>query len=614
MVNPEKYIIDKLKAINHHIILAFISTIAFTLIVHGVGFVNKFVNEDSIIGIFIPLTNDYQLGRWFAPIVQSLTRGGYTVPWVIAVYSTIFLAFAVSFLVSVLEMKSKLFIVLSALLIVSFPSVARQFAYEFMAIAYTASLLLAVLAVYFTKTYKFGFIVGAFSLMLSLALYQSYIGFTIGVSIFILIQMLLREDVSIKKAATQSSKYIACGILGIIMYFISVEISLIIHDGILLDYRGLDNMGRIPLSDLPSLLRGSFNSFIDFFTMRSRFFYVNTVQSVAYMLLLLAAAYLLSYAIISKKMYREPIRVVLIVGLLLTMPIGLNIVDVITPQMRSGVLQVHQFVLVIILVFVICEAVEIESRAINLCRWVVLCMALITGANYMRDSGLYYFQLHVYYERTFAFYNRVLTRIEMVDGLERNMVIAPIGNLSIPITFQPSARQFDPIISDQGLWGQFVGVNQDHHYKMVMFISHYLGVQFLLASVEQTDLIRGNQEFRDMPVWPHMDSVAIIDGILVLKLNYDPPVMIEQVDGSKHKISNVVRQFSDEYYFAWGVYRYGDGRVFYAHYERGNDEIFFEFTHGGKYIVSMSMQDPQGEAFIPALQSRWFVFEGSEHD
>jgi len=614
MTNPEKCIIDKLKSIDHNHILAFVSTIIFTLIVHGVGFVNKFVNEDSIIGIFIPLSNDYQLGRWFAPILQSLTRGGYTVPWVIAVYSTLFLALAVSFLVSVLGMKSKLFIVLSSLLIVSFPSVARQFAYEFMATAYTASFLLAVLAIYFTKTYKFGFVAGAFSLMLSLALYQSYIGFTIGLSIIIVLQMLIREDLAIKKIAMQSCKYIACGLLGIVMYFISVEISLIIHDGILLDYRGLNDMGRIPLSDLPHLLRGSFYSFIEFFTHRSRFFYVSSVQSVAYALLFLAATYLLAYTTFNKKLYREPIRVVLILVLLLTIPIGLNIVDVITPQMRSGVLQVHQFVLAIILVFVICEAAEIESRAINLCRWAVLCMALITSANYMRDSGLYYFQLHVYYERTFAFYNRVLTRIETVDGLERNMVIAPIGNLAIPITFQPSARQFDPIINDQGLWGQFVGVSQDHHYKMVMFISHYLGVQFRLASVEQTGLIRESQEFRDMPVWPHMDSVAIIDGILVLKLNYDPPVMIEQVDGAKHKISNVVRQFSDEYYFAWEVYRYGDGRVFYAHYERGNDEIFFEFTHGGRYIVSMSMQDPQGEAFIPALQSHWFVFEGNEHD
>jgi len=610
--DPDKCIANKIRSLPQNIKLAFVSALSFSLLVHGIVFINKFVNEDTILGLYWAReVNTIYLGRWFIPVLNSITRINYSVPWIIGVFAISSLVAAVMVIISVLEIKSGLFVVVASMLIVSFPTLSRQFGYDYEATTYTFSLLFAVCAIYLTKKYRLGFIAGALCLMLSLALYQSYFGFAIGLCIIIMVKHVLNENITIKNIMSHGVRYLSCGILGMAAYLVSVRLSLVIMGMELTAYRGIDTMGRVPLNMLPSLILRSYSSFILFFSRGGGFFHVSDSLYYLYIAALLLAVGFLAYLIIMKKIHKAPVRLMMLGLLLLIMPLGLNITDVLAPETRAGVLNVHPFVLVFILVLILCEVCVSLGKPSNLkflSKWMILVVVFLISKSYMQDSGLYYFKLHIYYQRTYAFYNRVLTRIEQVEGFRRDMSIAAIGNLDVPVAFTPSPRQFPTIVNDQGLWGQFVGVNQDHSYKMVQFFSDYLGMRFRVATTEQFAQIKAHEDFLNMPVWPHSDSVAVIDDIIVVRLNYTQPVVIEQLAGGLHLIRNGLTSLSEDYLFSWQVFR-EDESVHFIWYERGLMSFEYEFSEHGRYLVRMSVRTLDNKPLMPAVSSDYFVFE-----
>src|SRR5690606_32312890 len=124
------------------------------------------------------------------------------------------------------------------------------------------AMTLAVLAVYVTKRFKHGFIFGAIALCISMAVYQSTVGLTAGLSVaVILFEFLKKQDI---KALWQKSwQYIAMGAGGVSLYLISVKISSIFAP--LSTYKGINNMGAIDLAQLPHMLNDAATSFIRYY-------------------------------------------------------------------------------------------------------------------------------------------------------------------------------------------------------------------------------------------------------------------------------------------------------------------------------------------------------------
>jgi len=55
------------------------------------------------------------------------------------------------------------------------------------------------------------------------------------------------------------------------------------------------------------------------------------------------------------------------------------------------------------------------------------------------------------------------------------------------------------------------------------FIQNYLGVRIVPATAEQKEDILAGEVFAEMPLYPRYGSVAVIDGVLVVKLNEVDP-------------------------------------------------------------------------------------------
>jgi len=524
---PERFILDRIKAIPAELKITFFSVIVLAALVHGFGFFNKFVNEDSLFHIgHSSLAYLYQSGRWMLVTLQFI-RGFYAIPWIIGVFAVLYMALAVMLLVSILEIKNKLHCIIIAALIVAFPAWANQFMYDFMADAYPASMFLAVLAIYLTKKYKFGFVAGAFCLMLSLALYQSFLAFAIGLALMAMIRFILETPGKPKAILLYGSKFLLCGVLGLVLYFVSVSVSLLITGGALWDYQGLDTLGILSIGDLPRLLIDAYDIFLQGFRSTggdvvSRL-YVSSGLAVLYGIVFLLMAYLFIRLVIAHRVHRHIPAVLILLACLFLLPLGLNITAVTAPTAEFHTLMTNPFVLAVVLLFVFLDIdrkrkqAEEKKPGFSLAL-IGLCVTILISGNYMRQTSAFYFVQHMQYESTSAFYNRLLMRIESTEGYEPGMPVAIIGEAPFPYIgdAETLAAERWQIV---GFSGMRPAVGLGEWNKSVSFIENFLGARIVAASQEQVRQIIESEAFADMPLYPRYGSVAVVDGVLVVKLN-----------------------------------------------------------------------------------------------
>lgn len=80
-----------------------------------------------------------------------------------------------------------------------------------------------------------------------------------------LIMESLDSNNDMKEVLNRVLKYFLLGLLGIILYFIGTKISLIITQSSLSTYKGANEMGKIPIDQIPFLLKRTYTNFIGFF-------------------------------------------------------------------------------------------------------------------------------------------------------------------------------------------------------------------------------------------------------------------------------------------------------------------------------------------------------------
>jgi len=516
-----------LRDIPSEIKFAFVASIIIFAAVHGFGFLNKFLNEDSLYHFHSSLGYLYQSGRWALVGLQHI-RGFYVAPWIIRLFAALYMSAGISMMTWVLGIKNRALIAISAILVITFPAWANQFMYDFMADAYPAAFMLAVMAIALTKRFKFGFIAGGFAIMLSMALYQSFIGFAIGLALLILIRLILEESPTTKDVMRHAARYLLCGVLGAILYFASVQISLWLTGGELWDYQGMDGLGSISIAQIPSGIVAAYGNFFQGFIPNQGFLINNLAVSnglfILYLSLFVLALYLLGRKVICaiKNKTLEIVPAALLVALLLLLPLALNIVVVLAPDAWHHTLVKNPFVLALILPIMLADMTKTpQTRNFNLNFYVkiaVMIFAILVGGNYLRQTSSFYFVQHIQYERTAHFYNRLLMRIESHPGYEPGMPVAVIGTAPFPHIGQSSS------LSEE-TW-QIVGINAERPaiglgewQKGVNFIQNFLGVAITQATWEQVGHVQETAEFWEMPLYPRDGSLRIINGILVVRLN-----------------------------------------------------------------------------------------------
>lgn len=519
-------------------------------ITHAYFFLGRYANEDylhSVLGSSQRITS----GRWLGEIYSS-----YLIPWVLGFICCLLMIITVCFLISLFEVSNKIVIFLISGLMVTFPNLAYGFGYLFMSDIYMISLCSAVISVWITSRFKFGFIGGAFFLMISLAEYQSYIGVAMALSLFKLIYEFIQCEKSDKECLSHIVRYLLMGVFGVLLYFIGLKICLHVSNLTLSNYKGIDKMGMIPIHEIPRLLIKTYTKFLGFFVGLS-FYYTHPLLTISY-ILSISSSFLLSIHLYRKNLKLNNIknsffRTVLILILILFIPLCCNPVDFMAPDAGATNLNIYAVVFVFVFPLILLQSVIVlNKRLINLA--IIIPAAFIVINNYVL-SNVYYLKISAYYEQTSLFYNRLLTRIEVTDGFEEDMPIAVFSSSS-PNFYGISSNDFKIIRRDPGLFGRYIAINRTNPTRrMTGFMKNMFGVHLEAASDEDIEKLRTSPEFSQLKTYPAKDSIKVIDGMLVI--NFAPSFSLEAVmdnETIKFKLNNYDSQ-KDKYQLAWYLYR-----------------------------------------------------------
>ena len=516
---------EKKKLLKPSIVIPFLTTIVVGLIIHFPVISGNLPNADAMTNFYFD-QNMVTSGRWFLTLACGISSY-YDLKWVIGVLSLLFLAISSITLVALFDVKDKIAMGFIAALLVSFPAVSATFAYMYTADGYLMALALSVLAVFFTKRYaKAGWAFGAICLCFSMGTYQAYLAATILLCIFDLILMCL-ENRKIKEILLQGVRYLCMGILGGILYYVILKVCLKVQGKVLDTYQGINNMGKVSLSSLPGMILDVYRDFAGFIR-SGRIFFLNGFSYVAMVLLCGAALFSAVLIMVHTKAIQKWYQSLLIVLFICLIPIGCNVILLISSDAFYHLLMRMQWGLFPIMAVVLTEkmtALQITKAGKDDYKKSRNRMQIIAGViasvgafllcwQFFLADNIAYFNMQERYEKTYAYCLRLADRIEQTPGYYTGMPVMMIGVVDenkYPVTDITG----DVTERISGSTGDIL-VYKGEQYQA--FMKHYLNVSLNVITDEDTIVeIYNSDAYREMDSFPAANSIKVVDGILYVK-------------------------------------------------------------------------------------------------
>ena len=497
---------------------AFICTVILGLLIHLPAMLSDIPNHDGLSSMYFD-QNMITSGRWFLSVACGFSSY-YTVPWIIGLMGLFFLGCTAMALTEILEIKRRGVAALCGGILAAFPALASTFAYVFTLDGYMLALLLAVLAVLFTKKYDKGFLAGAICLAFSMGIYQAYLPFAILLSLYQV--LLLLADGAFSKDAGKTVgkvlKYLGMGVLGAVLYYGILKVLLLIQGKELASYQGI---GEVGTSGAGGLLESIKAIYVDFaaFTLRGGILFQNPFSLVALICLLIAAVCVLFCLADLGKWWRKPIFYAAVALTLLALPMCTSCIRLVSPELNYHLLMRYQWVLFPICLLAFCDS-HLEKcdgkgswRGKALTEWVLLVSGAVILFCYGLTDNIAYTNLEKKYEKTYAYCLRLLDRIEQTPGYYQGIPVALVGVVG--------EDPFPKTEITGDVTGNMIGLSGDmllytgENYEV--FIRNYLGATLNIVDVETMGEIYYTEEYVEMDSFPAPDSTKVVNGILYVK-------------------------------------------------------------------------------------------------
>lgn len=492
--------------------LAFFTACLVGFITHLYLLTNILPNHDSIHSIFSD-NNVLSSGRWSAKFLSSFSTY-FQMPVVIGLISILALAATAGLTVRILGLTHRGNIVMAAALLVTFPSLSGIFSYLFTADAYCLALLLNTLAVYCTKKYHWGWAAAIVMMSVACGTYQAFLCYAIGLFLFDCGFMLLEEE-ALGKVIRKGFMYVGICITSLILYYVILNIILLVTHTELVDYQGLNQMG---LANLSTFLKQIPDAYDYFFTYFRRPSHLNRFYRYVQMADCLFLAGMCLWLALLKGLFRDIPRLLLAVAGAALVPLALNFVFVLAVGAGMHHLMLYAFVLVFLLAIKIAELVMQELAAAGKPGWVgvlgvnlALCALLVWCGFY--TNNISYLRLQVRYDNSAALANRIAARVETLEGYSKDTPVALIGLLpnnlygrTIPAFSDPEAitgTDDTPLL---------------YYYSARDVLQYCAGLRMPPFTQEQWSSVYNSDFIYDMPCWPAQGSVILHNGVAVVKL------------------------------------------------------------------------------------------------
>lgn len=500
---------------------AFVITFVLGIIINFELLVSQVGNGDTVWngmrqgGMEVERTS----GRWFLEYIALLRAKVVNPVWILFL-CFILISIGIVLLVDIFELRNYPVITCFAILILASPYINTAQVIFYTSDGYILSFLLAIMAAWLIikfRMYPF-YILSVFAMTLSLALYQSNICIT-GILVIFYLLLRLQESVLDKKFIIKSVNALACGILGIVGYFMSLKISMMLRGYSLSSYKGMNQMGRLSRQQILGGIVGWQNYIRELYFVKNGFsesafanfqdigIGINFIIAIALFIMLI------SYV------YKKEKKWIICYSILLVILIMMwGVIVFMAPMAPLNVLISSQMPFMYIFFMIMLKKATEKGNSIK--KKVLkgiggICVGIICYF-YVFSSMQLYFGMRWSQQRTYAMLNRIVDRVEQVDGWYSGIPLAIIGDIYNKESF-PVNRLNIRGMGMTFMWPGSVGTM----FCYPQYLRTYLGVDYSGCSREFYYNLIDNISFKEMPCYPADESVQILDGVVIVKLS-DP--------------------------------------------------------------------------------------------
>lgn len=503
---------------------AFWAAIVSGMAAHAFGLVNILHNYDNILqqpkGFGAGVTS----GRWLLTVLGEFCQNtldlGYNMPVPKGLAFLLMIAISSALIVRTLGIHKKCSAVLTGCVMATFPTVCATMVFRFTAPYYGVSLLLAVVAVWILDRPKWGLLASSFCIACSMGIYQAYVPFSIGLFVLILMRQALQEDRNLRQLICRGLRSCVCLLLGLILYFVFLKITLTAYNAELDSYQGIDSMGKLAVSQLPGLVRKAWLS-AALFSVRDYCTLASTPILKALWTLLIGVTLVLSLALVV--MRKKNVWNVIFFSLMgILFPLAVNFIVVMAPDGIVYTIMVYSFVLVAVAPLMLLELLPEQKKKAFFTRFIAVIAALIVFYNGYY-TNLNYTSLYYANRQVENYFSGLFTQMRMTDGYTPEKTWAFLGN-----TIQDP--KFYSIWKVEPIYGGFIGSHAEGllnaSYSFDTWIHNYIGYETRYADSEAEQKLIKDSRVMAMPCWPSEGSIRVVDDYLVVKF--------QEVDDEMH--------------------------------------------------------------------------------
>ncbi len=516
---------------------AFFSAFVIGFLAHVTFMTNRFFNHDSILYTLVDPGSTFSLeqGKWFSLPMQRLVQGDITSPGIILPAALILLGLTAALTVSTLKVKSPLWAAGTGGFLVLFPSVMCANIYDASALFFSA-LLLSALAVFVSVRWKFGFLGGIALLTISCGVYSVFIGYAAGLFILVLLFELLGGDMSVKEALQKGFKYLSVLLISAALYYVILELALRLNGVSLMDYRGIDQIGKFSVSSIGKLVYEAYRK-VYYFFFYGIFLYRGHFEIEPFFRYLNWAAVaftviLCGWMAVRRRIFHSLGRLALILALVVLFPLAIHVIAVLGQNAYTHWIMCYPFVLVYVALLAAADQTEAlpladaqkhsfrktEKAFRRTATVLVLIVAVLLCRQWFFTTNQAYEYIRYQDENTISRGIMLTNDIQNAPDYSESVPVAFVGSAA-PQAFQYTTGDFLSIHGQDG--GGYTGYRNAviDNERLKVLLRNWVGISFPYADAAAVSQLSANPEVAAMPVYPVRGSIALIDGVLVVKLS-----------------------------------------------------------------------------------------------
>ena len=511
---PSKFIKDIAKKINRKDIFSIIIVFILGIINNFNFIITEGIAPDALAISDFNIAGNWEtsLGRFGIKYVNSM-RFGLVNKLIIILICLTFLSISCLIIIRIFKVRNKILVFLISALVAVAPQFTATYMFIYCADAYCLAFLFATLGVYFLTQIdnkRIFYLLSIVSTIIVCSLYQAYLGVLIGLTIILLIKYIL-ENIDTKELLIKGLKYIVTILIGVTLYYLLLKLIVFMLDISIASYKGANNIGLDTILALPKTILQTYKDFFKFFFTDKIINNIYWKRISIYIILFSVSIVNLIYIVFKNKLDNKIIKIILMILLLGVYPIGISIMNLISPETKVNLVSGPGLITVIMVMVIIYQNLN-DITFDNFIKYLYIIGSTLLIITFVLQNTYTYMSRQQTFRNYYTVSNDIYSRATQIDNYSEDAEWMFSDVIRYNVKNIERTNGF--ISKDNMTWNNYDGILQNYNY-----FQKYLGINIKICSKEKYDEIIKTDVFKKMPIYPKKGCIKMIDNVVVIKIS-----------------------------------------------------------------------------------------------